>query len=372
MDLIILDFKTLAYKDHAYIGDTFDIHTDLVVTQRSTFKVNKSSLSANIGDILYVKGFDTYLGIIENIEDGKTYLTISAVSFKELFKVEVMVKSFNGNLADYIETLINETFIKNTDKAQNLTYLKVVKETSKTGQFLFEDNKVITISEVLELVSKTYGVNTMFDVVFEAGSIKQVLIRIVNISQGIKLKGDLLNLENLVINDSNLEDINKVSYYPKHDNLYFKETIHYFLLKDGSITKDKNHALRFDKVKLKVETYSDNDYLELDTKVKSILNSSSTDHQISFSYLKDKTSLEILRNLKLGDFVEFIYKGKSYDSVVSAMRYQNNTEVCHITLGEYRVKLTEKIQMLSKQVNSKVGNITLSGTTLTDLDGGEF
>jgi hypothetical protein len=43
-----------------------------------------------------------------------------------------------------------------------------------------------------------------------------------------------------------------------------------------------------------------------------------------------------------------------------------------ITLGEYRIKLTEKIQLLNKSVSSAVSNISISTSGYTDLDGGEF
>ena len=70
--------------------------------------------------------------------------------------------------------------------------------------------------------------------------------------------------------------------------------------------------------------------------------------------------------------LEFIYKGKIYDSVVTGIKYVNNTNVAAITLGEYRVNLTEKLQILTKGVNSNIGNVTINNQGYSDLDGGEF
>jgi hypothetical protein len=87
---------------------------------------------------------------------------------------------------------------------------------------------------------------------------------------------------------------------------------------------------------------------------------------------KKNHSLDVLRTLDIGDFVEFIHKGKRYESLVTGIKYVNTFEVATITLGEYRLKLTEKIQILSKNVNSKVGNVTVNNSGYSDLDGGEF
>lgn len=372
MELIILDYKDFTFKDHAYIGDAFDIAMDLVITQKSTFKINTEKLNAKIGDYVYVKDESLYLGVIESIEDEKTHLYLSTVDFKQLFKVEVLVESFTGNLADYLELKIRNTYITNSDQTQNLIYLSISKETSKVGSLSFDDDKVMTIYELLELLSKTQGINIKEEVVFQDGNFKGILIRIVNVTGGVKIKSDMLHLNDLIINDSNKEDVNKVTFIPKKDNLFFKDIRHYYLLKDGSITEDPNHHLRFEKVILKLQTYSDNDYLDLETKVLTILNITTTDHQINFTIEKKHQSLTVLKNLRLGDFVEFIYKDKTYDSLVTGLKYTNTLDICWITLGEYRMKLTEKIQILNKNLNSQIGSVTINKSGLSDLDGGEY
>ena len=54
------------------------------------------------------------------------------------------------------------------------------------------------------------------------------------------------------------------------DNLFFKDKT-YYLLTDGTISEDVSSSLRYEKVISKVQTYSDNDYLDILDKVKSIL-----------------------------------------------------------------------------------------------------
>jgi hypothetical protein len=79
-----------------------------------------------------------------------------------------------------------------------------------------------------------------------------------------------------------------------------------------------------------------------------------------------------MANFQLGDFVEFRNNDQIYDSVVTSIKFKNGFHQATITLGEYRIKLTEKIQLLNKSVNSAVSNISISTTGITDLDGGEF
>ena len=371
MELVILDRVDFGVKDNIKVASEFEIVFDLVVTQRSLFKTDKKELNAKVGDYLYVKQSGFYFGVIESISKESNYQMISCFDFKELFKIEVIAISYEGNLADYIENLIRMTFINSQDEKQNLSYLQISKETSKAGKVTFEDDKVMTIHEILELITKMYGVSIRSKVVFDNGSFLGLQIRIVQISSGVKIKGDNLHLEDLKVNDSSKEQVNKVIYHPRKDNLFFKDIKTYFLLKDGTISEEVDSDLRYEKVISKVQTYSDNDYLDIPDKVKSILTVSKEDHQISFSINK-KGTIKSLSNLELGDFVEFVYKGKIYDSVVTGIKYVNNTNIAALTLGEYRMKLTEKLQILTKGVTSNVGHVTINNQGYSDLDGGEF
>jgi len=80
----------------------------------------------------------------------------------------------------------------------------------------------MTIYELLELANKMYGVYIRHEVVFNNGSFSGVMIRIVNVVSGVKIKADKLILEDLVINDSSKESVNKAIYHPKASNLFFK------------------------------------------------------------------------------------------------------------------------------------------------------
>ena len=182
MELVILDRINFSVKDNIRVANDFEIVLDLVITQRSEFKTDKKELNAKVGDYLYVKQNGLYFGVIEGISKESNYQIISCFDFKELFKVEVIAKSYEGNLADYVENLIRTTFISSEDDKQNLSYLQISKETSKIGKVTFEDDKVMTIHEILELITKMYGVSIRSKVVFDNCSFLGLQIRIVQIS----------------------------------------------------------------------------------------------------------------------------------------------------------------------------------------------
>src|SRR5690554_6046488 len=125
MELVILDRLNFSVKDNVRVANEFEILHDLIVTQRSTFKVDKKKINAKVGDYLYVKKDGLYFGIIESFIDENNYQLISCYDFKEIFKVEVIANNYDGNLADYIEGIIRSTFITNSDTRQNLSYLQI-------------------------------------------------------------------------------------------------------------------------------------------------------------------------------------------------------------------------------------------------------
>ena len=95
----------------------------------------------------------------------------------------------------------------------------------------FDEDKVMTIYELLELANKMYGVYIRHEVVFNNGKFSGVMIRIVNVISGVKIKADNLILEDLVINDSSKESVNKAIYHPKASNLFFKGYLLYIICK---------------------------------------------------------------------------------------------------------------------------------------------
>ncbi len=374
MQLIFLDRKTLAYKDNGFVENTFEINLDLVIHQKSSFTVNKRNINTNIGDIVALKDMSFfYLGIIESIELADVYTAcIQVVDICDIFNIEVPVVSYTGDLALYLENLISTFFINSNDTLQNLPYLSITRETCVIGELIFEPDKIMAISSVIELISKSYGVNLKPEVVFLRGRIIGIKIRIVEVQRGIKIKSNLSSIMDLVVNDSSSPVINKVIYYPKLENITSKTTQKYYLLTTGEISQNATSEFRYQTVKMKSISYSDADFLQLLTKAKNEMISSKLDHNISFNLKTENNVIKPLENLNLGDFVEFIKEDVIYDTVVTGIKFKDGFYQASITLGEYRIRLTEKIQLLNKSVNTAISNISVISGGSTDLDGGEY
>ncbi len=338
------------------------------------FVVNKTNINTDVGDIVALKEKSFfYIGLIETIELTNSYTTtVKTLDFKEIFNVEVPLTSYSGDVANFIEKIITDTFILNNDKLQVLPYLQIEKLTTKTVMLTFDKDKLMSITDVIELISKTYGVSIISEVVFLRGRIIGIKVKIVEVSSGIKLKSNISAITDLVINDSSNRFVNKVIYYPKSDNITYKEKVSFYLLTKGEITQDSESTLRYRGLTLKSFTYTDSDFPTLAQKARSEMLSSQLDHNITFNLKTDNLIINPFNNLYLGDFIEFITANKIYDSVVTGIKFKDSFNQSTITLGEYRIKLTEKIQLLNKSVNSMAGNISITASGTTDLDGGEY
>jgi hypothetical protein len=183
------------------------------------------------------------------------------------------------------------------------------------------------------------------------------------------MKSTYSSILNVETNDSMSQLINKVVFYPRSDNQLYTSQVEYYLLKNGDITTNKDDENRYLSVMLKSFIYSDNDYETLETKARSEMVSSKLDHNITFRLDLNNKVFKLFDNVNLGDYISFIHDGKTYESIVTGVKFKDSLKHAVITLGEYRVKLTEKIQLLSKNKESSVSNVTIMNT---DLDGGEF
>ena len=374
MQLVFLDRSNLAYKDYGYVDTNFEIALDLVIIQKSIFIVNKTKLNVTVGDIVILKDAPIkYIGIVERLEVADKHRTsVHVVDFKEMFSIDIPVQSYSGDLGLYLENVLISHFKQSDDTLQNLNYLSIQRDANIQGELSFETDKIMSLASLMEIITKSYGLRLSTEAVYIRGRVTGIVFHIGEVQRGIKLKSNYQAIQDLVVNDSSSQMVNKLVYYPKSENVIHKTKIEYFMLKNGELTQDRNHPNRYKTVKPKVSYYTDNDYPALQTKARSEMITSKLDHNITFTIKTDNDVLQPLKNIELGDFIEFINNEQSYDSVVTGIKFNHGFHQATMTLGEYRIKLTEKIQLLNKSVSSVSSHVSIQTTGITDLDGGEF
>lgn len=53
-------------------------------------------------------------------------------------------------------------------------------------------------------------------------------------------------------------------------------------------------------------------------------------------------------DINVGDYIEFITDKKTYQTMVTKIQLKSNLYKAYVTLGEYRISLTEKIKLLER------------------------
>src|SRR5574344_2982014 len=373
MQLICLNRNTLAYKDYASIQPDFEIVLDTVVSQKSTFTLNKSILNATVGDIVILKHERfSYIGVLEEIINGESgTLKIYCQDFKELFNIKIPVETYSGDLCTFLAAKIKQAFIENEDMKQCLNYLDISINSSVYGSLTYDNDCLINIEDLIEFLLKSYNIIVKYKVGFLRGRFTSIKIIIEEVGKATKLRYDFKEIKELSISDSDVNSTNKITFYPKKDNKIHKTTIFYYLLKNGRVTNNKEALGRYEYVNASAEYYSDDDFDSLITKAQSTLCSSISDHEITFALSVDNNVFIPLVNVFLGFYIEFYGPNKTYDTLLTQIRYKKKFDICYLTLGEQRTSPTDKIKLLKKGMNSNNGNVSISAA-ITDIDGGNY
>lgn len=351
MELIFLSRGNLKVKDYAFISDDFNLVLDSVVPQKSYFKVNKVGINAEVGDIVFLKNnVINYLGIVETLQlEGDFQSKVETTDFSSLLDVKVLVNSYSGDLCLFLQNLINSHFKNSGDALQNLSYLSIIKEATVIGNLTYENDTLLSIKELSETLSKSYGIRYDTLLKIEGGVISGIEVMIRSVTRGLVVKSNLAVLSGLSITDSTIQTLNKITFIPKVENTAHRSTLNYYLLSDGTISNLPNHSLRYPYVKGTAAIYSDNEYSSLLTKAQTELLKGNLEHNISFKVFMNNTFVVPFKNLKLGDFVFFIAGSKTYNTMVTQLSFKGNFYECNVVLGEYRIRLTEKIKLLENK-----------------------
>lgn len=352
MELIFLKRVDLSILDYGFVDKEFQIIIDSVIPQKSTFTVNKTILNTAVGDLVLVKSGINYIGIIDSlVVDHSTFTTkVTTSDFISILDIKVKLSSFTGNMSVYLINLISAAYIKNKDPYQNLNYLSIARDYSTmSGTLTYEEDTINSISSVVETMNKAYSIGVKYSLKYENGRIVGIVLHIKECTKGVRLKSNFQGITDLVISYSNEQSTNKVVFIPSDENIAHKNTICYYLLSDGTITTDATNSKRIKSVSSITKIYKDADYSSLATTAQSEMLASSLEHSITFNLRMDNKVVVPFIDLNVGDFIEFITPTKTYETMVTQITLKNNLYQASITLGEYRISLTDKLKLLSKK-----------------------
>ena len=203
--------------------------------------------------------------------------------------------------------------------------------------------------QLLGLYHKSYSIGVFYNLIYSDGKISGVELHISECQKGLILKSNFKGIKNLVISSSDDQSLNKIIFIPSDDNTSHRGNISYYLLSNGAVTTDSTNSLRIKNVSVTSKIYQDSDYENLSNIAKSELLISSFDHSITFDLLMSNKVVVPFKDLNVGDFIEFITPNKTYQTMVTQFIFKNNLTQVGVTLGEYRIKLTDKIKLLSRK-----------------------
>lgn len=352
MDILFLKRSNLEVLDYGFCNDQFNIVIDRVIAQKSSFTINKKKLNIELGDLLVVRNkLINYIGIIESIEEKEEEHTteVQTKDFISILDVEVKYKNYTGNVSIYLMNLIEGYYLKSSDYTQNLKYLSIARDYADISDSLeFEADQVGTISSLIQTFNKAYSMGITYSLEYTKGKISGIVLHIGKCNKGLILKSDFKGISNLVVSDSNTQATNKITFIPSDANSEHKSNIEYYLLKDGSVTVNMYSNLRITPVCNKAIIYKDSDYNTLATTAANQLLTSSLDHSITFELVMDNKVARPFIDINVGDYIEFITDKKTYQTMITKIQLKSNLYKAYVTLGEYRISLTEKIKLLER------------------------
>lgn len=352
MELVFLNRKTFEVVDFGFVDTDYQIIIDNVVPQKSNFTVNKVGLKCEIGDLMIIKNSSfNYIGIVVSLEEDsdKSITKVQSNDFISILDIKVSLKSFSGDVALFLSNLITSAYINNTDPYQKISYLSISKDYNQVyGDLTFEADAIDSITNVVSMLNKAYSVGVYYNLKYEFGKISGIELKISPCTKGLILKSDFKGITNLVISNSGEQSINKISFIPSSKNTRYRYQIDYYLLTDGTITTNAYSSLRLTNVVSTSQVFKDDDYSALETKAKTELLSSSLKHSISFELEANNKVLVPFKDFNVGDFIEFITPNMTYQTMITQLSFKKNLEVICVTLGEYRISLTDKIKLLTK------------------------
>ncbi|MCL2521250.1 MAG: hypothetical protein FWE36_00145 [Erysipelotrichales bacterium] len=351
MKILIFCKQSFLQKGVYDLSDDYSIILDTVTGQNSHFVINATSVASVIGDILILheRRF-FYIGVITGIDHTSVGLVrINTEDFVSSLNFDIRKVTRSGNIAEHLLNLISNEFIRNVDNLQNKPFLRIFTESMVEGEMIELDEGIESFLDFYQRVNKRFGIRLEARLGIVAGVITHIRIVAVNIRRALVLKSNFPAIRELAVSEDNKGRLNKVTFLPSVENNTMRLTRTFFLLTDNTVTNNVNHSLRYEYVIENKYIYRDDDVPNLMTMAETELITEDYLHNISFKIYMGNISFEPLSNVRLGDQITFIHEDKVYKTLVTRFEFSGTLLDCFVSLGEHRLKLTEKLKILFKE-----------------------
>ena len=313
----------------------------------SSNKIKLLKIQAERGDYIRIsKGEQRICGIIEGVTDSVTSTTIEYKNIMSVFDVNVYadISAVTGSenaIEDWLEQIITQTYISNSDTLQNIKGMEV-KTTSKTTGIkrLGLDGNINNLYDIIKNALIKHDVTVISDIDVQLHKI------VVSIGQNENeekyIEADLPNVLEREFNVKKSEEsINKLVVINEESE---NEQAIYYLMQDGTVSTDTSNDKRiypviFDVKTITVssdETFEDASYQE----ALEALMPEEYDNLIELTVEPDDCLVKP-ELIQIGQKVAIQHDGMVYHTILTGIERKQRVK---LIFGAVRTELTKKLK----------------------------
>ena len=281
---------------------------------------------------------------IEQQDDGTAEIAFRSLA--EMLDTDVLVTTsdLTGNLETFINNVISDLYVDNSDDEMNIPLVITEKTSTSTWALdLFdtdETSKIVNLfDDIIIPAFGTYGIILTFGLDISNSQITLSIGKNTAITKYIE--ADLPNvLDKSIIIQKAKKRINKITVYNDED---FSENVTYYLHSDGSFdTTDSDRITPVVYDLLTVSTSSSGSFSDKAlAKAQKTFNKNKYDNLIELSLMNDDELLSPWA-VGMGQIVNVISDGVSYGSILTGREMKDN--VTTLIFGTIRQELTKYLK----------------------------
>lgn len=304
-------------------------------------KVERFATKASYGDYVRITGNtdEVYSGIINSITGENNKKKISYVDWMQLMDVDMVLDSSllqTKTLENFIAHYISETYVNNSDPAQNIPGMVIeILSATENAVLMFEDSICNFYDAVIIPAIKKYGIVVDFEI--NVGR-KELRVKIgKNICEKKTIEADLpnCNIKDFVIKKTK-KTVNKIIVY-NQDSL--SEFVEYYRTADGLVTTENiNRIVPVEFQIVKVRALGDVTFEQAaETKARDLLEYAEYENLIELEFESDD-GLVNPKKMRIGQETVIIHENIQYHTYLTGIKVDKKIT---LVFGNIREELTK-------------------------------